>query len=201
MLHQINLLFRRFLTDARQLFRFFVIVNLIPCILLVFTEPYSFMGKVILVTFPLGMYLFVFSWLKNIGLMQLILIPQLIFNAFQIVLFYLFGESVIAVDMFLNLATTNVTEAIFPASRGSDDEFGHRVILSVSVVVDINVRQVSASVFGYKLLACLKVVAEECVENVRSPYRVGLGHADKPPRRGVHRGLPHHVRLVLTESL
>ena len=51
MLHQINLLFRRFLTDARQLFRFFVIVNLIPCILLVFTEPYSFMGKVILVTF------------------------------------------------------------------------------------------------------------------------------------------------------
>ena len=41
MLHQINLLFRRFLTDARQLFRFFVIVNLIPCILLVFTEPYS----------------------------------------------------------------------------------------------------------------------------------------------------------------
>ena len=53
MLHQINLLFRRFLTDARQLFRFFVIVNLIPCILLVFTEPYSFMGKVILVTFPL----------------------------------------------------------------------------------------------------------------------------------------------------
>lgn len=69
------------------------------------------MGKVILVTFPLGMYLFVFSWLKNIGLMQLILIPQLIFNAFQIVLFYLFGESVIAVDMFLNLATTNVTEA------------------------------------------------------------------------------------------
>jgi len=111
MLHQINLLFRRFLTDACQLFRFFVIVNLIPCILLVFTEPYSFMGKVILVTFPLGMYLFVFSWLKNIGLMQLILIPQLIFNAFQIVLFYLFGESVIAVDMFLNLATTNVTEA------------------------------------------------------------------------------------------
>ena len=111
MLHQINLLFRRFLTDARQLFRFFVIVNLIPCILLVFTEPYSFMGKVILVTFPLGMYLFVFSWLKNIGLMQLILIPQLIFNAFQIVLFYLFGESVIAVDMFLNLPTTNASEA------------------------------------------------------------------------------------------
>lgn len=43
--------------------------------------------------------------------MQLILIPLLIFHAFQLVLFYLFGESVIAVDMFLNLPTTNASEA------------------------------------------------------------------------------------------
>lgn len=101
----------RFIHSPKQLFRFFILVNLIPCILLVFTEPYSFVGKVILVTFPLGMYCLVYSLLKNVGLLQLILIPQLIFNAFQLVLFYLFGESVIAVDMFLNLATTNVTEA------------------------------------------------------------------------------------------
>ena len=31
---------------------------------------------------------------------------------FQIVLLYLFGQSIIAVDMFLNLATTNSTEAM-----------------------------------------------------------------------------------------
>lgn len=43
--------------------------------------------------------------------MQLILFPVLFFHAFQLVLFYLFGEAVIAVDMFLNLATTNVSEA------------------------------------------------------------------------------------------
>lgn len=111
MLHHIQKIINNFIASPRQLFWFFVFVNLIPSVLLVFTEPFSFMGKVILITFPLGMYLLAFSILKNVGLLQLILIPQLIFNAFQIVLFYLFGESVIAVDMFLNLATTSVSEA------------------------------------------------------------------------------------------
>lgn len=111
MLHRIKTIFNRFIANPYQLFWLFIGVNLIPSVLLVFTEPYSWTGKVILVTFPLGMYCFVYSWLKNVGLLQLLLIPQLVFNAFQLVLFYLFGESVIAVDMFLNLATTNVTEA------------------------------------------------------------------------------------------
>lgn len=111
MLQKIKKIFHHFTATATPLFIFFICVNLIPCILLVFTEPYSFMGKLILLTFPLGMYLMVFSLLKNVGLLQLILIPQLVFNAFQMVLFYLFGESVIAVDMFLNLATTSVSEA------------------------------------------------------------------------------------------
>ncbi len=111
MFQKIKLLLNRFISNPRQLFGYFVLINLIPSILLVFTEPYSFMGKIILVTFPLGMYLAVYCLLKNIGLLQLLLIPQLIFNAFQMVLFYLFGESVIAVDMFLNLATTSVSEA------------------------------------------------------------------------------------------
>lgn len=41
-----------------------------------------------------------------------ILFPFLFFGAFQIVLLYLFGQSVIAVDMFLNLVTTNPGEAL-----------------------------------------------------------------------------------------
>lgn len=110
-MRSIRHIFNSFIASPRQLFWFFILVNLIPSILLVFTEPYSFMGKVILITFPLGVYLAIFSVLKNVGLMQLFLIPQLVFNAFQIVLFYLFGESVIAADMFLNLATTSVSEA------------------------------------------------------------------------------------------
>ena len=111
MFQKTKLLLNRFMANPRQLFGYFILINLIPSILLVFTEPYSFTGKMILVTFPLGMYLAVYCLLRNIGLLQLLLIPQLIFNAFQMVLFYLFGESVIAVDMFLNLATTSVSEA------------------------------------------------------------------------------------------
>ena len=39
-------------------------------------------------------------------------IPVPVFGAFQIVLLYLFGQSIIAVDMFLNLVTTNSSEAL-----------------------------------------------------------------------------------------
>ena len=38
-------------------------------------------------------------------------LPLMILGAFQIVLLYLFGGSIIAVDMFTNLFTTNASEA------------------------------------------------------------------------------------------
>lgn len=110
-IHKVAAFFHQFLNNPRQLFWFFILVNLIPSVCLVFTEPFSLLGKVILITFPTGIFLILLSLLKNTGLIQLILIPVLILHAFQLVLFYLFGESVIATDMFLNLATTNVSEA------------------------------------------------------------------------------------------
>ena len=48
----------------------------------------------------------------NCGKMLWILFVFLFFGAFQIVLLYLFGQSIIAVDMFLNLVTTNSSEAM-----------------------------------------------------------------------------------------
>lgn len=66
---------------------------------------------IVLILFPAGLYCLLFSILRNIGLTQLLLIPLLVIHAFQIVVFYLFGEGVIAVDMFLNVITTNVNEA------------------------------------------------------------------------------------------
>lgn len=100
-----------FIENPVKVFIFFVIVNLLPNIGLLFTEPFDIWGKVVLILFPVGIYLIIFNLLKNIGLMQLLLIPVLIIHAFQIVVFYLFGEGVIAVDMFLNVVTTNVSEA------------------------------------------------------------------------------------------
>ena len=41
-----------------------------------------------------------------------ILFPFVFFAAFQLVLLYLFGRSIIAVDMFLNLTTTNSGEVM-----------------------------------------------------------------------------------------
>lgn len=100
-----------FLSDPQQLFWFYILMNLIPSICLTFTEPFTFMGKFLLILFPLGFYFILFSLIKNTGLLQLLLFPLLFLHAFQLVLFYLFGEAVIAVDMFLNIATTNVSEA------------------------------------------------------------------------------------------
>ena len=100
-----------FVKQPRLLFWLFIVLNLVPNFCLLFTEPLSGLGKTILILLPLGVYMVVFSLFKRAGLMQLILIPVLILHAFQLVLFYLFGESVIAVDMFLNLPTTNASEA------------------------------------------------------------------------------------------
>ena len=102
---------KNFLVNPKKLFWFYIGLNLIPSLCLIFTEPFTFIGKIILLTFPAGLYFILFSLKKNTGAMQLLLFPLLIFHAFQLVLFYLFGEAVIAVDMFLNVATTNVSEA------------------------------------------------------------------------------------------
>ena len=97
--------------NPKLLFWFFIGINLIPSICLFFTEPFSITGKLVLLLFPLGLYLLFFSLSKDTGLIQLVLFPLLFLHVFQLVLFYLFGEAVIAVDMFLNLATTNASEA------------------------------------------------------------------------------------------
>lgn len=108
---EIKKYFNSFIESPVRLFIFFVIINLLPTLGLLFTEPYDIWGKTVLLLFPIGLYFLIFSMLRNIGLMQLLLIPVLLMHAFQIVVFYLFGEGVIAVDMFLNLVTTNVSEA------------------------------------------------------------------------------------------
>lgn len=60
----------------------------------------------------ISIYYMVMSWSRNCGRTFWILFPFLFFGAFQIVLLYLFGQSIIAVDMFLNLVTTNSSEAL-----------------------------------------------------------------------------------------
>ena len=49
--------------------------------------------------------------LRRSGVMIWLAFPFIFFCAFQIVLLYLFGNSIIATDMFTNLLTTNPGEA------------------------------------------------------------------------------------------
>ncbi|MEG2218823.1 MAG: sulfatase-like hydrolase/transferase [Muribaculaceae bacterium] len=92
------------------LFAIFIIMMIIPNILLCFTEFTSPFTKVISIILPLSIFWILMTLTKKPGKMLWILFLFVFFNAFQMVLLYLFGEAVIAVDMFLNLTTTNSGE-------------------------------------------------------------------------------------------
>lgn len=100
----------RLSTNAVALFYIYLLVNMVPSLYFALFQPLNFLGKATVFFFPLSLYLLVFSLLKNMGRTQILLFPVLFIHAFQIVLFYLFGEDVIAVDMYLNVATTNTSE-------------------------------------------------------------------------------------------
>lgn len=60
---------------------------------------------------PLGVYYILMSLTTNVALITLLLTPIAVLCSFQVVLLFLYGESIIAVDMYINVATTNVNEA------------------------------------------------------------------------------------------
>lgn len=102
---------RRFFGDSRCLVLWVLTALIVPNIVLNFTEMTSMLWKIANIAVPLGVYSMFMSVSRRTGLMALLALPLMIFAAFQLVLSYLYGESIIAVDMFLNVVTTNVAEA------------------------------------------------------------------------------------------
>lgn len=98
--------------SQEHLFYLFLVILIVPNIVLCFTEPMPSAAKTCNVLLPFSAYYVVMARSRNCGRTFWILFPFLFFGAFQIVLLYLFGQSVIAVDMFLNLLTTNSNEAM-----------------------------------------------------------------------------------------
>lgn len=98
-------------TSPRVLFTATIIALALPNIVLAFTENVSFSTRIANVILPVAVYWFLMTLSRKTGKMVWILFPLIFFAAFQMVLLYLFGRSVIAVDMFLNLVTTNPGEA------------------------------------------------------------------------------------------
>lgn len=91
--------------------RLWVLALAAPNALLSITEPMGTYAKLANVLLPLGLYGLLMVLVARVRWTAVLLVPLVFFGAFQLVLLYLYGNSIIAVDMLLNLVTTNVSEA------------------------------------------------------------------------------------------
>lgn len=97
--------------NAKVLSIAFLAALMLPVVILAFTEHNPFWVTVVGLLLPLGAYALFAAMSHRSGRMVWLGALFLFFSAFQVVISYLFGESVVAADMFLNLLTTNAGEA------------------------------------------------------------------------------------------
>ena len=88
-----------------------VIGCLIPNICLSVTEGMSVIQRITNIVLSAGIYWLLMSLTRNTGKAGLWMVILDFFAAFQVVLIYIYGRSVLAVDMLLNVVTTNYGEA------------------------------------------------------------------------------------------
>ena len=103
--------FKQIFTNQHYIYWLFVIMAILPNCMMFYTEPTSLLTRTVQVLLPLGFYAFAFTWSQKPGKMFWWLFWFMFVDAFEIVLLDLYGESPIAVDMFLNVLTTNPGEA------------------------------------------------------------------------------------------
>lgn len=96
---------------ATTLFWLTIAVLAIPNVSLCFTEVMPLPSCLANVILPVSAVWLLMTFSRKPGKMTLVMFPLIFLAAFQMVLLYLFGRSIIAVDMFLNLVTTNPGEA------------------------------------------------------------------------------------------
>lgn len=102
----------RWCKAPHHLFFITLMVLIIPNIALCFTESMGLAACLANVLLPCGVYWLLMTLSRKPGKMVWGLFFFIFLAAFQIVLLYLFGKGIIAVDMFLNLVTTNPGEAM-----------------------------------------------------------------------------------------
>lgn len=84
---------------------------IIPNVCLCVTEHMSSWALCANILAPIGLYALTVSAFKRTYIGVALLIPIMVLCAFQIVLLFLYHGSIIAIDMFTNVATTNSAEA------------------------------------------------------------------------------------------
>lgn len=109
--NKISTILRKGHCNQKLLFFLCVTALVLPNFFLFFTERLPLIVKITNIILPLSAFWWIMTSSKYPGKAFLWMFLFMFFNAFQIVLLYLFGNSVIAVDMFLNLYTTNYNEA------------------------------------------------------------------------------------------
>ncbi|MBR3886627.1 MAG: lipid A phosphoethanolamine transferase [Alistipes sp.] len=97
--------------NPRLLAAALILSLILPVAILTYTEHNPFWVAVTALLLPLGFYTLLAALSRRSGAMVWWSFPFIFFSAFQVVLSYLFGNSVVAADMFLNLTTTNPGEA------------------------------------------------------------------------------------------
>ena len=101
------------LRDNQQFYYWwFIVILMIPSCFLFFTEPMSISTRIAFLALPLSVYMGIMLVAKRPGIIIWCLFPLILLGALQLVLLYLFGNSIIAVDMYLNIVTTNSNEAM-----------------------------------------------------------------------------------------
>ena len=91
-------------------FILFLLVLILPNLVLAVTEQLTAGGRVAGIVMPLAVYGLIMSLSRKTGRTMILMFPVLFLGAFQMVLTYLYGRGPIAVDMWLNLVTTNSGE-------------------------------------------------------------------------------------------
>lgn len=97
--------------NSKRLLLVFIFLLMLPVAVLAYTEHNSFWVTITSILLPFGFYTMFSALSQRSGRMVWLGLVFIFFSAFQLVLLYLFGNSVVAADMFLNLVTTNASEA------------------------------------------------------------------------------------------
>ena len=114
----------KWIVNPQRLFIYYLVAILVPNVILCLTEHLSLPACLCNIILPASAYAWLFTLKRRPGMMIWVLFPFVFLAAFQLVLLYMFNSSIIAVDMFLNVVTTNPDEAfelldnIVPAVAG-----------------------------------------------------------------------------------
>lgn len=104
-------LIKQWCGSQTRLYFVFVLLFIIPNCVLFFTEPMPLLLSLASILLPLSIWVCVLLLSAKPGVVVWLLLPKIILDGGQLVLLYLFGESVVAVDMYLNLTSSNASEA------------------------------------------------------------------------------------------